>query len=116
MWDTLKAVLRGKVIALTAAYRKEKAKHRNYLLQNIEQLEAVHKQTCNPKIYRKLLEERKKLEALEITKIQLQILYLKQKYWLHSPKSLKLLAWKVKPSRISLRSTPYVTARVRNKL
>lgn len=36
MWDALKAVLRGKIIALMVAYRKEKAKHRNDLLQNIE--------------------------------------------------------------------------------
>lgn len=82
----LKAVLRGKIITLTAAYRKD----------NIEHLESIHKQTWNLKVYRKLLEERKKLEALEITKIQRRALYLNQKYWMLMPKFLKLLAWKVK--------------------
>lgn len=57
MWDALKAVLRGKIIALTVAYRKEKTKHCEELLRNIEHLESIHKQTCNPKVYRKLLEE-----------------------------------------------------------
>lgn len=35
-------------------------------LKNIEHLESVHKQSCNPKVYRKLQEERKKLEVLKI--------------------------------------------------
>lgn len=96
VWDALKAVLRGKIIALTAAYKKEKERHREELLANIENLEFVHKQSCNPKVYRKLLEDRKKLKTLEISKIQRRILFLKHKCWLHFPKSLKLLAWKVK--------------------
>lgn len=70
VWDALKSVLRGKFIALTAAYLKEKRKHCEELLSNIERLESVHKQSCNPKVYRKLQEEHKKLEALETTKIQ----------------------------------------------
>lgn len=40
--------------------------------------------------------ERKKLEALDINVIQKNILFLRQKYWLHTPKSAKRLAWKVK--------------------
>lgn len=96
MWDSLKAVLHGKIIALTSAYGKEKRKLSEALLASSERLEAIHKQSCNPKIYRKLLEKRKKLEALETSKIQRRILYLNQKYWFRTPKSLKLLAWKVK--------------------
>lgn len=76
MWDTLKAVLRGKIIALMASYKKEKTKLCEQLLQNIKCLEAIHKQTCNPKVYRKLQVEHKKLDALEMTKIQHHILYL----------------------------------------
>lgn len=96
LWDALKAVLRGKILALTSAYQRDKAKHREDLLKNIEHLEAVHKQTYNSKVYRKLMELRKKLEALEITSIQRKVLSLNQKYWMRTPKSLKLVAWKVK--------------------
>lgn len=70
VWDALKAVLRGKIISLTTAYQKVKARLCEELLKNIDQLEAIQKLSCNPKVYRKLLEERKKFEALEITKIQ----------------------------------------------
>lgn len=69
------------------------------LTQNIAKLELKHKSTCSPKVYRELLEARKKLEALEVSKIKKNILFLKQKYWLKSPKQLKLLAWKVKERR-----------------
>lgn len=96
MWDTLKAVLRGKIIALMMSCKKEKIRLREQLLHIIEGLEALHKQTCSPEVYRKLLEERKKLEALDTTRIQRRILYLNQKCCLRTPKSLKLLAWKVK--------------------
>lgn len=51
--------------------------------------------SCNPKVHRKLIEQRKKLDALVVNKIQQWILYLQQKYWMCTPKSLKLLAWKV---------------------
>lgn len=80
VWDALKPVLRGKFIALTAAYLKEKQRLREKLLMNIERLESIHKQSCNPKVYRMLQEEQKKLKALKITKIQRRILYLKQRY------------------------------------
>lgn len=57
-WQSeLKAVLQGKIIMLTAAYRKEKMQYQEELLGNIECLESVDKATCNPKVYRKLLEE-----------------------------------------------------------
>lgn len=39
--------------------------------------------------------EQEKLDSLEINRIQKNILFTKQKYWLRSPKSLKLLSWKV---------------------
>lgn len=101
VWDAMKAVIGGKYISLTSSYLKQKRAYRESLLHQIKMLEEQHKCTCHPKVYRRLTEERKKLEALKTTNIQRKILYIKQKYWLKNPKTLKLLAWKVKTRRSS---------------
>lgn len=95
MWDAMKAVIRGKAIAITSAYKKEKQKYRSDLLQNIRQLEQQHKKSCNAKVYRQLLMEHKKPELWKWIKLKKNILYLKQKYWFRRPKFLKLISWKV---------------------
>lgn len=69
------------------------------MLKNIEDLENKHKLICNPKLYKKLLEVRKNLDNLETDKTQQRIIYLKQKYGLRTPKSLKQLPWKVNTRR-----------------
>lgn len=56
----------------------------------------MHKRNCCTEVYRELQSERKKLEMLEVNVIKRNILYLRQKYWLKTPKALKLLVWKVK--------------------
>lgn len=99
VWDALKAVIRGKFIAASSSYCKQKRKVKDELLKSIASLEKQHKTSCSKSVFKTLQAERKKLEALEINKIQENILYLKQKYWLRSPKALKLLAWKVRTKR-----------------
>lgn len=99
VWDAMKAVLRGKFIALLASCYKQKRKAKEDILKNIASLEKQHKLTCNKYVFKALQVERKKLEALEINKILEKILFLWQKYWLRSPKALKLLAWKVRAKR-----------------
>lgn len=99
VWDAMKAVIRGRAISITAHYKKEKQNHGEELLFSIKRLEQFHKKLCNPRIYKQFLTERKKLEALEVSLIQQNLLYLKQRYWLCRPKQLKLIAWKVKQCR-----------------
>lgn len=96
VWDAMKAVIRGKAIAITSAYSKQRKKYKTELIQRITKLEKLHKETCSLRIYKALVEERKNLDALEIHNIENNILYLRQRYWLRSPKAAKLLAWKVK--------------------
>lgn len=91
VWDALKVVLQGKIISMSSAHNKQKQKYREELL-----MEKKHKETCSEKVYHTLLVERKKLDPLEINRIRKNLLFTKQKYWLHTPKSLKLLSWKVR--------------------
>lgn len=66
----------------------------------------MHKRTGSGKVYKKLVGERKSLENLEISQIQQNLQYLKQKYWVKSPQSLKLLSWRVKKKK----SANYINA------
>lgn len=99
VWDALKAVVGGKMISISSFYKKETQAYKWELLNSITQLEKQHEQTCSNKVYRQLQTEQKKLEALEISQIQQNILYMRQKYWLCRPKQQRLLAWKVKQRR-----------------
>lgn len=92
----MKAVLRSKLIAMASSYHNQKKKLKVDLIFTIARLEKQHKQTCSATIYKALQVQQKKLEALEINKIQEKILYLHQKYWTGSPKVLKMLAWNVR--------------------
>lgn len=88
IWDAMKAVIRGKCISITSTYLKKRRAYKETILNQIKNLEEHHKRTCSSKTYQRLLEERKKLEALETKAIQRKLLYTKQKYWLKSPKTL----------------------------
>lgn len=101
VWDAMKPVLWGKIIAITVAYRKPKKKYKEELLKYIDLLECQHKQTCNNKVYQKLLAERKKLEALETSEIQRNILFPCQRYCFKTPGPLHLLKWNVKKSSLT---------------
>lgn len=73
VWDALKVVIRGKLISMTSAHYKQKRKYKEELLHKIASLEQQHKQSCSPKIFRALLEERKKLEHIEVSQIKKKI-------------------------------------------
>lgn len=95
IWDAFKATLRGKFISQASFKKKETTLLRDRLLQEIEYLEKLHKQSGSPKILRQLNAARKSLDNLELPWIQKQLLYTKQKFTTKSSYSLKLLAWRV---------------------
>lgn len=96
VWDAMKAIIRGKIIAFMTACKKQNQKHKDDILKSTVFLENQHQKTCSNKVYQSLTIECKKLEALETNKIQHNILYLHQRYCFNPPKSLQLLKWKVK--------------------
>lgn len=80
VWDAMKVVIRGKIIAITSAYDKQK-KYKEESLQKISNLEAQHKRTYNSKVFKALQVEHKKLKAMEVSAIG-------KKYFVSQPKIL----------------------------
>lgn len=94
-------------VSLSSYYKKEKEQIRFQLLNKIKNLEQLHKHTCSKKVFKKLLQERKALELLEITVVQKQLYLLKQRSWYKSPKSLRYLSWRMK-SKQNDRAVPVI--------
>ncbi|XP_015272169.1 PREDICTED: epithelial chloride channel protein-like [Gekko japonicus] len=101
LWDCMKAVIRGALIAASSRIRRDRERERTERLERIARLEKEHKAKGSIKVLRQLNAERKLLDALETSQIQKNLMYLKQKFWLKSPKNVQILAWRVKSKRKS---------------
>lgn len=66
IWDMSKATLRGSFISQVSYKKKETTLMRNQLLLDIGNLEKLHKQSGNPKIFRQLEAARKSFDNLEL--------------------------------------------------
>lgn len=99
LWEASKAVIRGLFLSLAASRKKHKAQLVHDLNKNIEYLSALHKRTCNSKVYAELQIERKKLETLESSQFKNNLRFLKQKYFVRHSKTLHLLVSKIKQLR-----------------
>lgn len=99
MWDALKSTVRGDLISITTALKKEQNRKVARLLDSIAELEAHHKRTGSKKTYLRLLQERECLKSVETTAIEHNLLYLNQLSWQNSLRAQKMLAWRVKKKR-----------------
>lgn len=95
----MKATVWGQIISAMAYKKKERHKTKNQILCNIKTLENKHKLYGSNRVYRKLLAERRALEILETTNIKCNLFYLRQQYWIKTPKALRLLAWRVRQKK-----------------
>lgn len=101
VWEAMKAVLRGQLIAIGAREKRGKQLIIEQLKKEIQELERQHKLTCNRRVFKQLLSKRKALEAFDDNRIQRDLMYTRQRLWKKSPKTLKVLAWRVKKKRDS---------------
>lgn len=101
VWDAFKAVVRGQMISLPSAYKKEKSKVVLEIKSKIQLLEERLLKFGGNKTLRKLRIQRNKLELYETSKIQQDLLYLKQKFATKSPHSIRWLKWKLEKVKAS---------------
>ena len=96
LWDALKAVIRGKLIAKTAAIKKirhEKYEKEKYKLQNLEK---QHKMNPKNDLLIAIQEVRRNIDKLLSTEIEKKSKLIKQSYCELGPKATRLLARKLK--------------------
>lgn len=100
IWDTLKAVVRGKIISFCAGKKKERQLRLSELNRELKELETKHKKEPKLSLTLKLKEIRNKINILYSQEIEKKMLYTKQKYYESGSKFLKLLAWKLQKQQV----------------
>lgn len=80
LWDACKAVMRGRVIAVTSFLKKQKEVKIKTLQTELRNLESEHKESTDPKIKIEIKKKRNQIEELYSQEIQKKLLYTKQKY------------------------------------
>lgn len=92
LWDALKAVIRGKLIA--SNLKRERIKQYKNYKEELKQLEQKHKENrkVDSKVNKRMNEVRKEINNLLQHEVETKARYLKQNYYESGPKAMKLLA------------------------
>ena len=96
LWDACKAVMRGKVIAVTSFLKKCRTERLNILQTELKHLETRHKDSIDPTIKVEIATKRNQIDQLYNQDIQKKMMYTKQKYYEGGSKYTKLLAYKLR--------------------
>lgn len=96
LWDTLKAVIRGKIIAIASYKNKIRYKKMEDLQSKLRELEIKHKKSSTSEALQEIKKIRNEINNLATQDIKKKIMFLKQKYYESGSKSMKILAWKLK--------------------
>lgn len=89
VWDAFKATLRGHLISLATACKKERERITVEIKERIGSLEAKHVRFGRQQTLRKLQIAKKKLELVKTAAIQQNLLFLKQKFVTRPPQYMK---------------------------
>lgn len=96
LWDTLKAVLRGKIIAISSYKKRMRNKKVEDLRSKLKELESKHKWSLSQDTLEEIRKIRNEINSLEVQEIKKNLMFLKQRYYEGGSKSMKILAWKLK--------------------
>lgn len=96
LWDTLKAVLRGKIIAISSFRKKNRNRKLEDLKNKLKGLERKHKMDSAQDTLREMKGIRNEINSLATQEIKKNLMFLKQRHYESGSKSTKVLAWKLK--------------------
>lgn len=96
LWDACKAVMRGKVIAVTSSLKKQREEKLKTIQVELQKLESEHKKLIDPKIKIEIKKKRNQIEEIYTQEIHKKLLYTKQKYYEGGSKYSKVLAYKLR--------------------
>lgn len=100
LWDALKAVVRGKLISVSAGIKKAKEIQLKQLEKNLIELEREHSKNQKPQLLTKINDIRNQISDMYKEKLEKKYTFLKQAYYEVGPKATKLLAKKLRKKLI----------------
>lgn len=96
LWDAAKAVLRGKIIAKTAALKKMKTEKLTNLQEKLRDLVEMHITNKEPSIIQQIRDTRQEIDKILGEEVEKNIRFMKQRYYEAGPRATKLLAWRLR--------------------
>lgn len=95
LWDALKAVIRGKLIAQTALIKKNKLELHHKLNRQLKELERQHQNMNDPETLEKVKEIRRQTDKILLTDVEKKARFVKA-YYEGGPKASRLLARRIR--------------------
>lgn len=92
LWDAMKAVIRGKLIAETAHAKRVKVESYRTYTERLRELEQDYQKTNDPKIYQQIRVVKTKINDILVDEVEKRNTFLKQNYYEAGSRATKLLA------------------------
>lgn len=101
LWDTAKAVIRGKIIALTSRIKKQRELKLLEIEKEIKRLECEHKNSQNKNCLDLMKQNRQKLDDLLTYKAEGALRYASRKYYNFGNRASRLLVFQLRKAQSS---------------
>ena len=99
LWETSKAVMRGKIISYSVHKKKKDQEKQSSLEQHLKQLQSSYAENPTEKILKNINKIKAQLDTLIDQKTQFLLLRLRQNHFEHNDKSGKFLANQLKQNK-----------------
>ena len=96
LWDALKSVIRGKLIAQTSLLKRTRLELYQNLIGQLKKLEKHHQELKTIETLKRVKEVRGKIDQILLTEVEKKARFVKQSYYEGGPKASKLLARRIK--------------------
>lgn len=96
LWETLKVVIRGKIISYKSMVNKNRCKELERLIKNIQVIDSQYAESPSPELYKEKVELQAKYELLVSEKTERMLLKLQGFMYEHGEKSGRLLSHQLK--------------------
>ena len=103
LWEGAKAVMRGKIIAISSREKKKKLAQQVEIENIIKTLESQHKQSRNPEVLSRLKENRRKLDELLTYKAEGALRFANREYYEWGNRASRLLAFQLRKAQANRR-------------